>query len=115
SEQTALLARYDGNYSAATVIIMGDRSVFAWQETPTYNFIDGLVYDKLKSVKILPSDVCSDSDFVRRLHLDLTGLPPEPEAVKNFLDDPTPSKLKREKLIDSLVGSPEFVEHWANK
>jgi hypothetical protein len=113
--ETAILARYDGNYAAATLIIMGDRSNFVWQETPTYNYIDELVYNKLKSVKIQPSGICTDSDFVRRLHLDLTGLPPEPDTVKKFLHDPTPSKQKREKLVDELVGSGDFVDHWANR
>jgi Protein of unknown function (DUF1553)/Protein of unknown function (DUF1549)/Bacterial Ig-like domain (group 2) len=113
--ETAILARYDGNYAAATLIIMGDRTGFAWQETPTYNYIDELVYNKLKSVRIQPSGVCSESDFVRRLYLDLTGLPPEPETVKKFLSDKTPSKEKREKLIDQLIGSPDYVDHWANR
>jgi hypothetical protein len=113
--ETAVLARFEGSYAAATIIVMGDRSAFAWKQTPTYNYLDDLVYAKLKSVKILPSDVCSDSDFLRRLYLDLTGLPPEPEAVKSFLSDPAPSKQKREKLIDTLVGSTDFVDHWANK
>lgn len=113
--ETAMLARFEGSYAAATVIIMGDRTGFAWKETPTYNYIDELVYAKLKSVKIQPSDVCSDADFIRRLHLDLTGLPPEPEAVKKFLDDPAPSREKREKLVDALVGSPDYVDHWTNK
>ncbi len=113
--ETAILARYEGSYAAATLIIMGDRTGFAWQETPTFNYIDELVYNKLKTVKVLPSDICSDADFVRRLYLDLTGLPPEPEAVRKFLDDKTPSKPKRDKLVDELVGSPDFVDHWANK
>ena len=113
--ETAILARYDGSYAAATLIIMGDRTGFAWQDTPTYNYIDELVYNKLKSVKVQPSDVCNDSDFVRRLSLDLTGLPPEPDVVRKFLSDPAPSKQKREKLIDDLIGSTDFVDHWANK
>ncbi|HZZ78226.1 MAG TPA: DUF1549 domain-containing protein [Gemmataceae bacterium] len=113
--EVAVLARYEGKYAAATIIIMGDRSGFAWKETPSYNFIDDLVYAKLKSVKVLPADVCSDSDFIRRLYLDLTGLPPEPDVVKKFLDDKTPSKEKREKLVDTLVGSNDFVDHWTNK
>src|SRR5262245_12759288 len=100
--EIAVLARYEGNYSAATIIIMGDRTGFAWQETPTYNYIEELVYAKLQSVRIQPSDVCSDTEFIRRLYLDLTGLPPEPDAVKKFLADKTPSKEKREKLIDDL-------------
>ncbi|MBI2806134.1 MAG: DUF1549 domain-containing protein [Planctomycetes bacterium] len=113
--EIAVLARYEGSYAAATIIIMGDRTGFAWKETPTYNFIDELVYAKLKSVKVQPSGVCSDSDFLRRLYLDLTGLPPEPEVVRAFLADKTPSREKREKLVDSLVGGPEFVDHWTNK
>jgi hypothetical protein len=113
--ETAVLARYEGNYAAATLIIMGDRGGFAWQETPEYNWIDTLVYAKLKSVKVQPSDVCTDADFVRRLYLDLTGVPPEPEAVKAFLADGRPSRVKRDDLVDKLVGSPEFVEYWTNK
>ena len=113
--ETAVLARYEGNYTAATVIIMGDRGTFAWQQTPEFNWIDNLVYAKLKSVKILPSDVCSDTDFVRRLYLDLTGVPPEPEVVKAFLADPRPERTKRDAMVDQLVGSPEFVEYWTNK
>jgi hypothetical protein len=113
--ETAVLARYEGNYSAATVIIMGDRGGFAWQNTPEFNWIDGLVYAKLKGVKIQPSDVCSDADFVRRLYLDLTGVPPEPDVLKAFLADPKPSQVKRDALVDKLVGSPENVEFWTNK
>lgn len=113
--ETAILARYEGNYAAATLIIMGDRSGFVWKDTPTYNYIDDLVYAKLKSVKIQPAELCSDADFMRRLYLDMTGLPPEPDAVKKFLDDKTPSKEKREKLVDALVGSNDYVDHWTNK
>ncbi len=113
--ETALLARYEGNYAAASLIIMGDRSGFAWNNPPEYNWIDKLVYDKLKSVKVLPSEVCSDSDFIRRIYLDLTGLPPEPETVRAFLTDSRPSRAKRDELVDKLVGSPEYVEHWLNK
>jgi hypothetical protein len=113
--ETAVLARYEGNYAAATLIIMGDRGAFAWKETPEFNWVDTLVYDKLKSVKILPSDVCSDADFLRRIYLDLTGVPPEPELVRTFLDDARPSRVKREAMVDLLVGSPEFVEYWTNR
>lgn len=113
--ETAILARYEGSYAAATLIIMGDRSGFVWQDAPAYNYIDVLVYNKLKSVKVQPADLCSDSDFIRRLYLDLTGLPPEPETVKAFLDDKTPSRQKRDKLVDTLIGSNDFVDHWTNK
>lgn len=113
--ETAILARYEGRYDAAPLVVMGDRTGFQWQSVPEYNWIDTLVYDKLKKVKVQPSDVCTDVEFVRRLYLDLTGLPPQPDDVRKFLADPRPSKEKREALVDQLIGNPEFVTHWTNK
>ena len=66
-------------------------------------------------MKILPSDLCTDLEFLRRVSLDLTGLPPTPETVRSFLDDKRPARVKRDELVDKLVGSPDFVEHWTNK
>jgi Protein of unknown function (DUF1549)/Protein of unknown function (DUF1553) len=113
--EATMLARYEGAYAASTLISMGDRSAFVWSNPPAFNHLDELVYEKLKRVKVLPSDLCSDADFVRRVYLDLTGLPPEPDAVRAFLADSRPTKVKRDELIDKLVGSPEYVEHWTNK
>src|SRR5262245_28497306 len=113
--ETAMLARYEGSYAAVPLIVMGDRGGFAWTPPPVYNYIDTLVYEKLKQVKILPSELCSDEEFVRRLYLDLTGLPPEPSDIKAFVADARPSRAKRDALVDKLVGSPEYVEHWTNK
>jgi hypothetical protein len=113
--EATVMARYEGAYAAATLIVMGDRSGFVWPTTQEYNWIDTLVYDKLKQVKVAPSEVCTDSEFIRRAYLDLTGIPPQPHEVRAFLDDKTPSREKREKLIDKLIGSDDFVEHWTNK
>jgi len=113
--EAAMLARYEGNYTATTLIVMGDRSNFAWKDLKPYTYIDALVYEKLKEVKILPSELCTDAEFMRRIYLDLTGLPPQPEDVKAFLADPLPSRERREALIDKLIGSPDYVEHWTNR
>jgi hypothetical protein len=113
--ETTLLARYEGSYAAAGLIIMGDRSGFAWKEPMRNNWIDELVDEKLKAIKVQPSELCTDAEFLRRIHLDLTGLPPEPEVVRTFLADTRPSKIKRDEVIDKLVGSPAYVEHWTNK
>ena len=51
-------------------------------DPPAYNKIDELVYEKLKRVKVLPSDLCTDAEFVRRVYIDLTGLPPTPDEVR---------------------------------
>jgi hypothetical protein len=113
--EAAMLARYEGAYTPTTLVVMGDRSGYAWKDVPANNWIDELVYEKLKSVKVLPSDLCTDAEFIRRLYLDLTGVPPEPTAVRDFLADTRPMKEKRDELIERLIGSPEFVEHWTNK
>jgi hypothetical protein len=113
--EATMLARYEGAYAATTIVIMGDRSGFEWKPVDEYNYIDTLVYDKLKQVKVLPSELCTDGEFIRRVYLDLTGLPPEPEQVRAFLADNRPSRQKREELVDKLIGSPDFIEHWTNK
>ena len=47
--------------------------------------------------------------------LDLTGRLPSPESVRAFLDDARPSRVKRAKMIDKLIASPEYVDHWTVK
>lgn len=113
--EAPILVRYEGAYAVTTLTVMGDRSGFAWSNPPTYNFIDELVYNKLQKVKVVPSELCTDAEFIRRVYFDLTGLPPTPDAVRAFLADGRPSRDKRDELVDQLVGSPEFVEHWTNK
>ncbi|HEX5105517.1 MAG TPA: DUF1549 domain-containing protein, partial [Pirellulaceae bacterium] len=113
--EAPVLVRYEGAYAATTIIVMGDRTGFAWEQRPQYNYIDQHVDHKLQFVKIVPSELCSDGEFVRRVYIDLTGLPPTSQQVREFLDDPTESRAKRDALVDRLVGSREYVEHWTNK
>lgn len=113
--EAPVLVRYDGAYAATTIICMGDRAGFAWTPTPTNNYIDEWVHKKLQRVKVAPSEMCTDEEFIRRVYLDLAGLPPAAELVRAFLADGRPTRVKRDELIDRLIGSPEFVEHWTNK
>ena len=66
-------------------------------------------------MKILPSGLCNDSDFIRRAFLDLTGLPPTADDVRKFLADQRDGRMKRDELVDRLIGSPDFVDYWTNK
>jgi len=113
--EAPILVRYEGAYAATTVTAMGDRSGFEWVTPPKFNEIDNLVAGKWQRMKTLPSEVCTDIDFVRRIYLDLTGLPPTVEQAKSFLADTRHSQVKRDALIDSLIGNPEFIEFWTNK
>jgi hypothetical protein len=113
--EAAVLVRYEGCYATKLVTVMGDRTGYQWQDVAEYNYIDKFVDAKLKKMKILPSEVCNDAEFIRRVSLDLTGLPPTPERVRAFLSDKSPAREKREKLIDDLLASGDFNEYWANK
>jgi len=113
--EAPVLARYDGAYDATTVTVMGDRTGFEWVQQPQHNYIDKLVDEKLQRVNVQSSGLCTDDQFVRRIYLDLTGLPPTAEQARAFLDDKRPSQEKRSALIDQLVGSGAYVEYWTNK
>jgi hypothetical protein len=113
--ETSVLVRYEGLYASRLVTVMGDRNGYVWTEFPANNYVDEHVAAKLQKMKILPSELCTDAEFIRRVSLDLAGIPPTAEKVRAFLADPAPSKQKREKLVDTLIGNPDFVEHWSNK
>lgn len=109
------LVRYEGNYAATTLTVMGNRDGFVWKDPPSYNRIDELAALKWKRMKIEPSGLCTDAEFIRRVSIDLTGLPPTAEQTAKFLADASPSKAKREALVDELIGSEDFIDHWTNK
>jgi len=113
--EAPVLARYEGAYAATTLTVMGDRSGFVWKQPETWSRIDELVAAKWQRMKIAPSELCGDADFLRRVHLDLTGLPPSVEEVRAFLADTKPTREKRDAVVDRLIGSPEFIEHGTNK
>jgi WD40 repeat protein len=113
--EAAVLARYEGAYAATTLTVMGDRDGFVWQVPETWGRIDELVAEKWQRMKILPSSLCDDAEFIRRVYLDLTGLPPTADAVRDFLADPRDTRTKRDALVDQLIGSDHFVEFWTNK
>ena len=108
--EAPVLARFEGNYASTTLTVMGDRTGFAWSEPPAYSKVDKLVAAKWKRMKILPSGLCTDAEFIRRVYLDLTGLPPTAEDVRKFLADTRDSRVKRDELVDRLIGNPDFVE-----
>jgi hypothetical protein len=113
--ESAVLARYQGRYAATRLFVMGDREGWTWQPEPVNNWIDELVSAKLETIRSQASPLCDDAEFLRRLALDLTGLPPTPADVRTFLLDARPSRVKRDEAIERMVGGAAFVEHWTNK
>lgn len=113
--EAPILARYEGSYAVTTLTVMGKRDEFQWQDVPTWNRIDELVSQKWQRMKITPSELCTDEAFLRRVYLDLTGMPPSSDATRDFIADSTESQRKRSALIDKLISSDDYVEYWTNK
>src|SRR5262249_14491166 len=80
---------------------------------PRRNFIDDLVLEKLRDLNVPPSPRCPVSDFIRRVFLDTTGVLQTKDKPRRFLADK--SKDKRDRLIDSLLSRPEYVDYWSYK
>ncbi len=77
------------------------------------NYIDELVGEKLKKLRLLPSPRCSDEEFLRRATIDITGLLPAEDEYKAFMADE--GSDKRARLVDQLLQRKEFGEIWAMK
>ena len=79
------------------------------------NRIDTLVMANLRKQGIQPAVLCTDQVFVRRVYLDVTGTLPEPEEIRKFFENRSPSPRKRAALIHSLLQRDEFADYWSLK
>ena len=113
--EVTLLVRYEGKFVIVPVTILNPSPGFEWKQLSQHNYIDEHIDAKLRRLKIQPSGVADDSTFVRRVYLDLAGIPPTPAEARAFIEDPEKSRLKRIRLIDELMKRKEFVDHWALK
>jgi len=113
--ETSLLVRYEGRLGVVPVTVLSGKPGFAWNNPPAWNYIDEFVNAKLKRVEIQPSNLSTDEEFLRRVSLDLIGLPPSPDEIRAFAADKREAKLKRTALVDKLIARPEFLSHWAVK
>lgn len=77
------------------------------------NEIDHFVYDKLKGKGIRPGPAASRAVYLRRVTLDLTGLPPTPAEAQAFLNDTKPGA--EERLVDRLLANPRYGESWGRR
>ncbi len=75
------------------------------------NPVDNFVLARLEKEKVKPSPEADRYTLIRRLSLDLLGLPPKPEEVSAFVNDTSPNAY--DKLVDRLLASPHFGERWA--
>ena len=108
-----VMARFDTHTVGTHFIVLPKGLDFTWKELPENNYVDTLLHEKFKKLRIIPSELCSDEEFLRRATLDITGRVPTVDEYNVFLADADPKK--RDKLVDDLLGRKEFVELWVMK
>jgi hypothetical protein len=113
--EAAIVVRFMGLVDISRATVPADRvlSGSLYTSLPENNFIDHLALDRLKALGILPSQVCTDAEFLRRVSLDTIGVLPTPDQAEAFLRNRNPGK--RENLIDSLLQDPRYADFWAGK
>jgi hypothetical protein len=107
------MVRTLGKAVAARIAVVEKPPLADYSDVDRNNFIDELVFAKLKRLNIIPSRLSSDSEFLRRVSLDTIGMLPMLDETEQFLASKDPEK--RSKLIDSLIERPEFAEVWATR
>ena len=107
--ETAIMIRAAGHAVSALAGVITDL-IPNYPAVSEKNYIDEYVFAKLRRFNIVPSALSSDAEFLRRVCLDLAGTLPPPNRVREFLTSQDPQK--REKLIDTLLDSPEYIDYW---
>ncbi|MEZ5430655.1 MAG: DUF1553 domain-containing protein [Verrucomicrobiales bacterium] len=107
---TTVFARFSRFTIGSEVIVLPKDTAFHWPDPPAVNYIDELVNGRLQLLRLLPSDLCDDETFLRRVTLDLTGTLPSVDAHRSFMSDT--SQDKRSVLIDRLLADPGFTSLW---
>ena len=113
SGDTAIIARYAGSVTSSQVLVPAATGDEPFPQVYPHNPIDQLVLAKLRKLRIHPSKLCTDSDFIRRAHIDVIGELPTPEETRQFLSDRSPDK--RSRLIDQLLEDPAYARYWGMK
>jgi Protein of unknown function (DUF1549)/Protein of unknown function (DUF1553) len=111
--EVTIAVRYTTGRGISQLAFLADRPNFAWSNPPAKNDIDRAVFAKLKALKINPTPLAGEAAFLRRAYLDALGVLPSATEARTFLADSDPDK--RDKLIDRLLGRPEFADFWALK
>ena len=111
--ETNILVRYSDQQLPIPVVRIPARKDFSWNAPKEANYIDKFIHQKLRKLRLNPSPPASDRIFLRRVYLDLLGIPPTPKELQSFLDNSDPEK--RSKVAWQLMERQEFAEFWGLK
>ncbi|HND52469.1 MAG TPA: DUF1553 domain-containing protein [Pirellulaceae bacterium] len=107
----AVMANYLGHVDLFQALVPRRESLDAYPNQTQHNFIDRLVDDRLRKLKIIPAPLAGDAEFMRRAYLDVIGALPTSDEARRFLADTRPDR--RARLVDELLQRPEFSDLWA--
>jgi hypothetical protein len=107
--EAAILVRYLDHVTVCRLTL--PRPGRAFPRPAEANFIDRHVWDKLARLGIPPGEPADDATFLRRAYLDTIGTLPTAAEARAFLTSTDPRK--RSRLIDALLGRPEYADYWA--
>jgi hypothetical protein len=111
--EAAIMVRYGHLVAVSNLIVLRHDPAFRWNNPPENGYIDRYVFAKLRRMEVLPSELCEDEVFIRRVSYDVIGLPPTPDEIRAFVADRRPDK--RHRKIDELLRRPEHADLWASK
>ncbi len=103
--------RYSGQVAAARIAVPFSETVEAVDDLLTDSWIDRQIAGELKRLRLPRSPLSSDTEFLRRVYLDLVGRPPTADESRAFIRQPGSSE-KRQRVIDTLLKSDGFVDFW---
>lgn len=130
-----VLVRYADQMENVRITLVPARKEFVWTAPPVFNWIDEINDRRLKLLRLRPSRLTTDTEFVRRAYLDTLGRLPRPEEVRAFLKECDAERLPsvsnkahgsrgaggkgegkaRARLVDDLLERPEFDDYWTLK
>jgi hypothetical protein len=109
----AVMASFMGSVDVFHAVVPRAERLANYPQLPESNFIDRLVFQKLRKLNIVPSGLADDAEYLRRVYLDTIGTLPAATEARRFLNDPRPDR--RGRLVDELLQRPEFADYWALK
>ena len=111
--ETTVIVRFLNQQVPVRLAFIPARPEFVWSKPSANNFIDEQIFAKLQTLRMNPSALCTDGEFMRRAFLDLVGELPTADEARAFVADTR--KNKRARLVDQLLERPEFADFWAVK
>ena len=110
---TSVMARAMGKVATSQIGVIDAPAGPDYPAVEVQNFIDEIVFRKMREMNVPPAPRTSDREFIRRVYLDVAGVLPTRQRTARFLNDRAPDK--RARLIDEILASEDYVSHWLVK